>query len=178
MKNNNSIRNDDAALDTADEIASLANDITRRKAEMEAELQKVRDAHTAELAPLETRMALLMKKLTAYMRRSGVADRLFAPGTRSGESSKARFGWRDGAPRLATLDNSRTLEDVAADLYARGRTQYVSVPSPKPVLNRQAIMSAGLTAEELAALGMRVTATSRFYCELKDATVTAKVTSK
>ncbi len=173
---NTKIENDEAALAAADEIASLSNIVTLKEAALEARLQEVREEFGLELTPLKARLKALKDGFLAYLKRKGVAARLFDAGLRSGKSVKARFGFHDNPTTLDTLDSKSTKEQVARDLLAKGQLQYVIIPKAAAKLNESAILADKLTPEQLATLGLRYKTSSKFYCELRDSIVTKKTT--
>ncbi len=173
----NRIDNDGAANAVADEIVSLSNTRTKLLADKEAELQAVRARYEPVLDTLATQIKAKAKALQGYCSRKAVAARLFAS-QRFVDSATARFGFRDSPPALKTLDTSAKLDDVAADLLDKGLRQYVTVPQPKPALDKQAIMAAGLDAGQLANLGLRIVTPTTFYCEPLDGVITKATTVK
>ncbi len=174
---NAKIDNDEAALAAADEIAALANAVSCKEAALEKRLQAVRDEADVELKPMRASLSERTKALCNYLRRKGVAERLFKPDQKQGESNKAIFGFRNGAAKLSPLDSALTMEDVARKLLSEGLVQYVILPKTTPELNNKAVLAAGLNVTQLAQLGLRSTVSAKFYCELKDAVITKKATT-
>ncbi len=173
----NRIDNDGAANAVADEIVSLSNTRTKLLADMEDELRAIRARYAPTLETLEKQIKASAKALQGYCSRKAVAARLFAT-QRFVDSSTARYGFRDSGPALKTLDTSAKLEEVAAELLDKGLLQYVTVPQPKPALDKQAIMAAGLNAGQLANLGLRIVTPTTFYCEPLDGVITKATTAK
>lgn len=169
------IETDTEFLQVADDLAAMAAADTKAKAELEEALQAVRDQHAPALAAMKQSMAEKAKALTAYLKKKGVEERLFKPGQRQGESSKALFGWRDSAESLATLNTKEKLEALAKRLYDEGKTEYLILGAPS--VDKDAIKKAGLSDSELADLGLRRTVKTSFYCELKDRVATGRVTT-
>lgn len=169
------IETDAEFLQTADELAAMAAADTKAKAELEEALQSVRDEHAPALAAMKQSMAEKAKALTAYLKKKGVEERLFKPGQRQGESSKALFGWRDSAESLATLNTKEKLEALAKRLYDEGKTEYLILGAPS--LDKDAVKRAELTDAQLADIGLRRSVKTTFYCELKDRVTTGRVTS-
>lgn len=170
------IENDNEFLAVADELACAATAATKAKAALEEALQAVRDEHAPALDALKVAMADKAKALTQYLKRKGVEERLFKPGQRQGESSKALFGWRDSAPSLATLNTKEKMEELARRLYGEGKTQFLLLGAPS--VDKDAVKRADLTDAQLAELGLRRVVKTTFYCELKDRVATGNVTAK
>lgn len=175
---NAKIETDTAAKDAADEIVTLTNSKTSLAAEMEAKLAEVRATYAPALEQLDGRLKERTAALKSYCTRKGVAARLFPEGRKFAESPIARFGWRDSAPSLKTLDTKEQLGTVAARLAAAGRVDFVIMPEPKPEINKPAIMAANMSAGELAELGLRIVTPSTFYIEARDRVVTPPTTSR
>lgn len=169
------IETDTEFLAVADDLASLAAADTAAKAVLEADLQAVREKHEPALNAMKTAMGDKAKALAAYLKKKGVAERLFKDGQRQGESTKALFGFRDSAESLATLNTKEKIDELARRLYDEGKTQYLVLGAPS--IDKDAIKRAGLSDSELAELGLRRTVKTSFYCELKDRVATGRVTT-
>lgn len=173
MKDQDKITSDKEFLEAADDVAVLANLITRRKAKLEKELQDVRGEYEPEIESLDATMIAKKKGMIAYLKRKGVPQRLFRDGQKQGESGKAVFGFRFGKTAVKTLDTKARIEEVAAALLLVGKSEFVRQPEqPAPTINAQAVLDAGMDGEQLAALGLRLVQTENFYCELKDSVIT------
>lgn len=170
MSETQKIQTDKEFMAAADDVVVLANAIARKTAKMEKELQDLRGEYEPEIDSLEATKTAKKQSMIAYLKRKGVADRIFRAGQRQGESYKAIFGFRKNPPTVKTFNTKAKLSEVAAALFARDETKYLRIPEPPPpVINSQAVLDAKLTVGELAALGLRITQPETFYCESKDA---------
>ncbi len=79
---------------------------------------------------------------------------------------------------MKPLASKVKLDDVAAELYAKGKTQYLIIPPPTPAINAAAIKAAGLGPGALADLGLRIVTPSSFYVEQRDKVITGAATVK
>lgn len=163
MKTKYTIKTDADFLRTADETITIAGEITIRKAQMESELQAIRVKFT-DLEEMQTECNARTAALDKYLRGAGVADRLFKPGKKFGESTCAKFGIRTSKPALALAEGSEEAELIER-LQQLGKDEWLNVGSPK--LNRAAILGAGLSDEELADLGLCIVVKDKFFIEPK-----------
>lgn len=160
----------------ADDLAAMSAAQTKQAAQLELELQAVRDKHAPALSAMKDAIKDKAKALCTYLKKKGVADRLFKDGQRQGETIKAIFGFRDSPEALATLNTKEKEADLAKRLYDEGKTKYLQLGAPS--IDKDAIKKDNLTDEQLAAIGLRRTVKTSFYCELKDKETTGRVTSK
>jgi len=163
MKPKYAIKTDADFLRAADEATALAGDIAIRKAQMGSELQAIR-AKYADLGALQTDYDARTSALEQYLRGAGVADRLFKPGKKFGETACSKFGIRSGKPALAPAEG-RTEAEITERLMQEGHSEWLNMGAPK--LNRAAILGAGLSEDELAGYGLCVAAKDKFFIEPK-----------
>lgn len=163
MKTKYTIKTDADFLHAADEAAMMANDIIRRKAELESELQAVRSKY-ADLDAIQNDYDARTAALEKYLRGNGVAERLFKSGKKFGESTCAKFGIRTSKPALALVEGC-TETEITERLAQEGRDEWLNVGAPK--LNKAAILGAGLTDEELADFGLCIVVKDKFFIEPK-----------
>lgn len=166
------IETDTEFLQVADEYAAMAAANTKASAELEEALQAVRDQHAPALEAMKQALAEKHKALAVYLKKKGVEERLFKPGQRQGESTKARFGWKDNPEELSPLNTKEKIGDLAKRLYDEGKTKYLVLGAPS--VDKNAVKRAELTDAQLAELGLRRKVTTKFYCELKDHVVTGR----
>jgi len=161
----NTIKTDAAFFRMADEAAQLMPKIKKLKAALDAALQETRKAPEAELAALQAALDAKLAALKDYFEADGAAARLCKPGKKFGESAAATFGLRAGKGKLALLEG-RTEADVVAALLAEGHADWLRERSPE--LNKAAILGAGLSADDLADLGLALSTEASFYLKPKD----------
>lgn len=168
-----SIKNAEEFRTLADKFVTLNSQLSKLKTEEEAE----RNALKLKFATLRKTVADeagdILKELKKYIKRESARKELFGEGRRSGESTLAVFGYRDDPPALKTLDKGG-LEDLAAALYAQGKTEYVMV-SHSYSIDIAKVKQADLQPGALADLGMRWVVDTKFYVELKEKTITPRV---
>lgn len=139
--------------------------LRRLKADMDAELQAIRDKYDPQTKPLETRLETLLNACGTYAALH--QDEVLKPGLRQGETALALYGFRLGNPTLVLLNRKHTWKTVCAAIRDRGTTwtdKYLKLPDPKP--NKDALKT--LSDEELASLGCRVEQTDSFYIDARD----------
>ena len=83
---------------------------------------------------------------------------------KSGETGKARWGWRLGNPTLVLLSRKFTWGAVCNKIKEMGLTAYLKVSDPKPDKDK---LKAELDDERLAALGLRIEQTEAYWVEPK-----------
>lgn len=175
---NTKIETDSAAFEAADVIARLSISLTGLQADMENQLAAVRAKFQPSIEQAEAKRRELLAMLKNYCARKAAVGTLFVNGRRCSESTLARFGWRDSAPSIKPLETKTKLEDVAAELFRTGHTEYVIAPEPKYTINKAAVLNSGLGPGALADLGLRIITPTTFYVEPLDKSVTAATTSR
>lgn len=165
MKTKNTIKTDADALRVADELAAMQPALDLKKAELAAELQKVRDCFGPAVDELQNAYDADFKALEEYCRKPGVMARLCKPGKKAAETGKATFGLREGKPSLAILPDS-TEAEIIERMQQEGKTEWLTASEPK--LNKAAVLGAGLDEETLEELGLQVVRNSKLFVKPKD----------
>ena len=162
MKTKTTIKTDADALRVADELAAMQPALALKKAELEAELQKVRDRMAPAVDELQAAYDSAFSDLETYCRKPGVMARLCKPGKKAAETGKATFGLREGKPALAILPEAEIIERMQQE----GKTEWLTASEPK--LNKAAVLGAGLDEETLEELGLQVVRNSKLFVKPKD----------
>ena len=165
MKTKNTIKTDADALRVADELAAMQPALDLKKAELAAELQKVRDCFGPTVDELQNAYDADFKALEEYCRKPGVMARLCKPGKKAAETGKATFGLREGKPSLAIRPDS-TEAEIIERMQQEGKTEWLTASEPK--LNKAAVLGAGLDDEALEELGLQVVRNSKLFVKPKD----------
>ena len=165
MKTKTTIKTDADALRVADELAAMQPALALKKAELEAELQKVRDRMAPAVDELQAAYDSAFSDLETYCRKPGVMARLCKPGKKAAETDKATFGLREGKPALAILPDS-TEAEIIERMQQEGKTEWLTASEPK--LNKAAVLGAGLDEETLEELGLQVVRYSKLFVKPKD----------
>ncbi len=167
------IESDAQFIADVDRIAVLKTNKSLAETALEKELQKVRDFHQPSIDAIVDSINSATAACRNYLKKKPVQARLFKDGLKSGESSKATFGYRLGAPSIKALDTKSNLEQVAAQLIAADKLDYIFIkPTPAPSIDTQKVLAAKLPEDRLAALGLRKTQSESFYIDLKDGIIT------
>ncbi len=151
--------------DNINAAAEMEVHLRRLKADMDTELQAIRDKFDPQIKPLETRLEALVNACGTYAALH--QDEVLKPGLRQGETTLALYGFRLGNPTLVLLNRKHTWKTVCTAIRDRGAAwtdKYLKQADPKP--NKDALKT--LSDEELAALGCRVEQTNSFYIEARD----------
>lgn len=174
-----SIESDAEFLANVDRLAVLKTHKSSKEAELERALQKVRDFHQPTIDAITDSINSNTTVCRNYLKKKAVQERLFKAGLKSGESSKAHFGYRLGTPSIKPLDTKTKLEQVAAQLILEDKLDFIAIkPTPAPSIDTQKVVASKLTDEQLAALGLRQTQSESFYIDLKDSVITASTRVK
>lgn len=165
MKTKNTIKTDADALRVADELAAMQPALDLKKAELAAELQKVRDRFGPAVDELQAAYDADFKALEEYCRKPGVMARLCKPGKKAAETGKATFGLREGKPSVGFLPDS-TEAEVIERMQQEGKTEWLTAAEPK--LNKAAVLGAGLDDEALAEWGVKIVRNNKLFVKPKD----------
>ena len=170
MKREN-IKTADEFRELADKFVTLHAQITKLKTEEEAEKNALKLKYATLRKNVDDEAKDILKYLKKYIKKESARKELFGKGKRSGESTLAVFGYRDDPPALKTLDKGG-LAELAADLYAQGKTDYVLVSHDYAI---DIAKVKDLLPGALAELGMRWVVDTKFFVEMKEKTITPRV---
>ena len=170
MKREN-IKTADEFRELADKFVTLNSQITKLKTEEEAEKNALTLKYATLRKNVDDEAKDILKELKKYIKKESARKELFGKGKRSGESTLAVFGYRDDPPALKTLDKGG-LAELAADLYAQGKTDYVLVSHDYAI---DIAKVKDLLPGALAELGMRWVVDTKFFVEMKEKTITPRV---
>ena len=139
-------------------------DATRRRAlaEMDAEIKTVRDRYAATLDAEEARHAALAEEIASWaeLHKEAFGEK------RSLVLTHGAIGWRLGNPAIRL--KPRVKAEQALQMVKEKLPAYVRTVEE---LDKAGLLAAvagkALDAEDLAACGLRVAQTERFYCEPK-----------
>ncbi len=147
---------------TIDEIARLEVTQRAKEARRDKAIQLVRDEHDAPLEDLKKRIKELTKLAETYC----MAHRsdIFPGKAKSAASALARFGFREGNPTLSLLNRRWTWEMILTTLKGRDLFKFIRT---KEEVDKDALKSSGLSDADLAALGLRLDTTERFFIDSK-----------
>ena len=157
------------APQTLDDVERLLGelaicDATRRRAlaEMDAEIKTVRDRYAADLDALDAAQKALEDEIASWaeLHKEAFGEK------RSLVLTHGAIGWRLGNPAVRL--KPRVKAEQALQMVKDRLPQYVRTTEE---LDKAALLAAfsgkALTAEDLAACGLRVAQTERFYVEPK-----------
>lgn len=154
---------------TRDEYTATLDDIaemTVRRDKIQAKIDKAildaREEYAGEMERLNNLIAAKLAQAEAYASRN--RDTLLPSGAKTGETAKARWGFRLGNPTLVLLSRKFTWASVVAKLSDLGMTTYLKVTAPKPDKDR---LKADLDDAKLAELGLRIDQSESFWIEPK-----------
>ena len=139
-------------------------DATRRRAlaEMDAEIKTIRDRYAATLDAEEARHAAIAEEIASWaeLHKEAFGDK------RPILLTHGAIGWRLGNPAIRL--RPRVKAEQALQMVKDRLPQYVRTTEE---LDKAALLAAvsgkALSAEDLAACGLRVAQTERFYVEPK-----------
>ncbi len=123
---------------------------------------KAREQHGESVTSYNDMIASKMALAEAYAMRH--RDALLPDGTKSAETTKARWGWRLGNPTLKLLSSRHKWATVCKRLIETGRQAFLKAAEPKPDKDR---LKAELTDEQLAEVGLRIEQVESFWVEPK-----------
>lgn len=138
-----------------DKIADLT--VKRDKAILAA-----REEYGGAIKGLNNQIAVKLAQAEQYATRN--RETLLQGDAKSGETGKARWGWRLGNPTLVLLSRKFTWETVCAKIREMGLSSYLKVSDPKPDKDK---IKAELDDERLASLGLRIEQTEAYWVEPK-----------
>lgn len=147
---------------TIDEVARLEVSLRAREARRDKAIQLVRNEHDGPVEDIKKRIKALTKLAETYClaRRSEV----FPGKNKSASSALAKFGFKDGNPTLALLNRKWTWDMVLTTLKSIDPIKFVRT---KEEVDKDTLKASKLTDAELAAIGLRLDSTERFYIDSK-----------
>ncbi len=155
-----------ATLADYEECLDAIADLTVKRDKAQAKLDKAilaaRDEHGAAVEELNNQIAAKLAQAEQFATRN--RETLLSGDTKSGETGKARWGWRLGNPTLVLLSRKITWAKVCEKIKELGKTAYLKIADPKPDKDK---LKAELSDEELATLGLRIEQTEAFWVEPK-----------
>ena len=155
--------------ETLDDVERLLGelaicDATRRRAlaEMDAEIKTVRDRYAATLDAEEARHAALAEEIASWaeLHKEAFGEK------RSLVLTHGAIGWRLGNPAIRLKPRVKA-EQALAMVKERLPAYVRTVEELDKAGLLAAVAGKALDAEDLAACGLRVAQTERFYCEPK-----------
>lgn len=145
-----------------DYIAELTVKRDKAQARLDKAILAAREEHGGVVDGLNNLIADKLAQAEQYATRNREA--LLQGDAKSGETGKARWGWRLGNPTLVLLSRKFTWGAVCARIKEMGLTAYLKVSDPKPDKDK---LKAELDDERLAALGLRIEQTEYYWVEPK-----------
>lgn len=143
-------------------IARLEVRIQRRKADMDAELQKIRKPHEDKIAEMEQERDALLALANAYATRNRMS--LLGPKRKSGATELATYGFRMGKDKLELYPNM-TWDKVMEGLRQCGRSRFIRT---KTEVDKEAVL-AKMPRKDMARFAFGVTKSVTFFVKPKDA---------
>lgn len=147
---------------TVDQIAELTVRRDKIQARLDKAILDAREEHGPELESLNNQITAKVAMAETYAIRN--RDALLSGDAKSGDTPKARWGFRLGNPTLVLLSRKFTWSTVTAKLKDMGLTKYLKVSDPKPDKDR---IKADMDDTQLADLGLRIEQTEAFWVEPK-----------
>lgn len=146
-------------LSLVDEIAKLSTEKRKVEAERDAKLQKVQDAYTGFLEPINEDL----KQKIAWAEEFAAINRdsLFPGKDKSASTQLARYGWRWGNPTLSLL-NRKWKWDLVLEAC---RNSHPEVIETKESVNKDVIKATITDDKDLAAIGLRLSQSETFWVE-------------
>lgn len=145
-----------------DQIAELTVKRDKAQARLDKAILAAREEHGGVVDGLNNLITAKLAQAEQYATRN--RDALLQGDAKSGETGKARWGWRLGNPTLVLLSRKFTWGAVCARIKEMGLTAYLKVSNPKPDKDK---LKAELDDERLAALGLRIEQTEAYWVEPK-----------
>lgn len=147
---------------TTDEIARLEVALRAKEAQRDKAIQIVRDEHDGPIEELKKRIKSLVSISETYC--LGRRGDVFPGKAKSSASALSRFGFRAGNPTLCLLNRKWTWDMVRNAIKGLGLLRFVRTVEE---VDKDAIKASDLSETDLAACGLRLDSTERFYVEPK-----------
>ena len=145
-----------------DKIADLTVKRDKAQAQLDKAILAAREEYGGVIKGLNNQIAVKLAQAEQYATRN--RENLLQGDAKSGETGKARWGWRLGNPTLVLLSRKFTWGAACARIREMGLTSYLKVSDPKPDKDK---LKAELDDERLASLGLRIEQTEAYWVEPK-----------
>jgi phage host-nuclease inhibitor protein Gam len=161
-KTKTAIESTETLISTIDEVARLEVSLRAKTARRDKAIQLVREEHDGPIEEMGKRIKALTKLAETYClaRRAEV----FPGKDKSHATALARFGFRVGNPTLSLLNRKWTWDAVKTAIIGCDLFKFIRTVQE---VDKDALKSSKLTDAELAAIGLRLDATERFFIDSK-----------
>lgn len=156
------IESTESLITTIDEVARLEVTLRTKTARRDKAIQLVRDEHDGPIEDMKKRIKELTKLAETYC--MARRPEVFPGKDKSHSTALARFGFRVGNPTLALLNRKWTWDAVKTALVGADLFKFIRTVQE---VDKDALKASKLTDAELAAIGVRLDATERFYIDSK-----------
>lgn len=159
------IRSYDDADQTLLEIADCETQLTRQEAEMNEQIQKIRDAYEQNTHVVRAVKASLEKELEKF----AIMNKVDFEKSRSRELVHGTIGFRNTPPKVALLNRKYKWETVL-ELLAKVRFGKEFIRMKEEVNKEQLLASYAakdIDDQKLASVGIKVDQTEEFFSKIK-----------
>lgn len=143
-------------------IAELEVQFRKLTAKRDARIQEVQDYFAPDEARLQEELKGLLATTEKYADEH--RDELFSKEKKSAETPLAVFGYRYGNPTVSLLNRRWTWDQIVKVLKL---SRFKNLLREVHEVDKDAVKSAKLSEDDLAAVGMKITQSETFYIEPK-----------